>query len=557
MRKLRTHFMLLLFMVSLSAFANTASFIIRVDKHQLSIDDQLELRLTLSGDSPNRAPDFSEISKNFDILSRSQSHQMAIFNGQQSVTTELILRLSPKSVGKFTLPSITWGNHQSRSINIEVTEAADTTDQQQPVDDRKIFMSVQLQPKSPYLDSQMTYTVKLYSAIPVHNGKLSEPSGENIWVYPEAAEQHYEVIEQGKVFNVYERNYAIYPKQAGEVTVNSPKFVGYPMDAFFASRNRLSPFNRTPISIKQPAQKVQVKAKPNDRQSTWLPAYDLDMAEYWSDATTSIKVGEPIERTVTIHAQGLTLSQLPEFTWADIPGVRIYPGKVSSSERFDGKHVISERSQTITYIPTQGGQLTIPEIRLPWFNLDKEKAEIAKITSRIFAIVGAPAQTAAAPAAPVESTAANPKPVAPTVQADTPVTTVTTVANNSNTITINKAVLWFSLLFAAAIMVFTYFYAGYKSQPVTNATADPDEKSNHDMLLKQFKKACADNQLHDARKALSDYLELMSSTLSKEKSHQLRSQLAALDALLYGSQQGGPKRWDGKQCWRQCKPYLR
>jgi hypothetical protein len=57
--------------------------------------------------------------------------------------------------------------------------------------------------------------------------------------------------------------------------------------------------------------------------------------------------------------------------------MRLYPEPAAMNTRSDGSGVIGYSEQTIAYVPSQPGALTLPEIRVDWWDTDRQQAQTA------------------------------------------------------------------------------------------------------------------------------------------------------------------------------------
>ena len=107
-----------LFSVSLNG-AVTAT----VDRNTVSEFDLLTLTIRVSGGEPDRAPDFSAISRDFDIINTQtqQSSSISFINGRQtsSVRVDYVLTLRAKRLGRLSIPPIRVGNEVTSAIPIQ------------------------------------------------------------------------------------------------------------------------------------------------------------------------------------------------------------------------------------------------------------------------------------------------------------------------------------------------------------------------------------------------------------------------------------------------------
>jgi len=400
-------------------------------------------------------------------------------------------------------------------------------------------------------------------------GKLTDPSGEGFWLFPQTTEQRYEVIRYGKIYTVYERVYALFPQKAGQLILNTPKFFGQQLGAIFASRRGLSPFENHNIRIVKPAKKINVKTKPTTAPKTWLPASKVILQEQWSNDNETLKVGEPIERTINLQAKGLSLRQLPQFQWQQLNGLKIYPGKEITNEHFDGQHVISQRQQTITYIPTDSGEINLPEIRLPWFNINNNQLEIAKLKQQSLKIRAVTNANLVSPSTEKNSVTPSNNNATTQITTHPPNTSdlskqtanVTNFSKNI-TLTIDKTWLWFGLILIVGMSVIIVFWSNRKVQTDSASTMQKnntleDVTVNNHIGLIDIKKACLQKNPHVARQLIHQWLETNANLTSAASVTALQQWLKQLDGMLYSDKQTNAKNWDGKSFWREFKRRLK
>lgn len=549
------------------ATIDAAELSISASKANLNIDETIQLRLRIEGDSPQTRPDFTKLTESFEILSRSQSHQMTYINGQRSQSIEINLRLAPKKVGTFRIPPIQWGNYQSPALNFTVKElpvevmstpsANQTTKKTQAEAEqvKPVFMTVELTPVEPYVDSQILFKVKLHTSIPLHAGQLSDPSSKDAWIYPETAEKRYEVIEKGKIYNVYERSYAIFPKESGPIVIRAPKFVGQPIEALFASRHHLGNLGHSrEITLTHPSKQITVKPKQSQDNEPWLPAEDISLNDHWSQEKNNLNVGEPIERTVSIHARGLTLTQLPHFDWQSLPGMKIYPGKVTSNQHFDGQSVTSHKTQTITYIPTDNGEVEIPAMRLPWFDVQSGTRKIASLKGEKLTVMGVskPSSLVSSMELPSTNQDSSKQMSSPSLSSNT-----NEIVNSK--VGLSRQPLWssiFILIVSGALLGSVLLRK--KENIKTKSTNSQIFTSTANVSAQDIKTACIKSNPQQARRFLNEWLSLNNSKISEETRQTLQSEISQLNNLLYHNQSSSRHTtWDGKRCWKVIQKVLR
>ncbi len=119
-----TFYVLLLICSQALAAANITA---RLSHNPVSIDESFHL--IFEADSNVDDPDFSVLSKDFEILSSSQSTNMRSINGSWSLKKSWDLALISKRAGVFSIPPVPFGKDSSPSIRISVkSSASDNTE---------------------------------------------------------------------------------------------------------------------------------------------------------------------------------------------------------------------------------------------------------------------------------------------------------------------------------------------------------------------------------------------------------------------------------------------
>lgn len=346
--------------------------------------------LTISSDfRQNDRPDLSLLEKDFNVLGTGSSQQVQIINGTTSINRSWNITLQAKSVGQFHIPSLRVGKQLTNPIQIIVSVppvASDATGGQH------VFIETEIEnaDQPVYLQQQIIYTVRLLYDQQLLEGGLSDPAPENALVEQLEKNTRYKSQRKGKPYTVIERRYAIFPEKSGELIIPPLRFSGKLM-----SRNSGRPISRRDSSFQQffgrdpfagvfdqgqtvtvlsKEQRLTVLPRPaNYTGKHWIPATDLKILDSWVDQPPEFRVGEPVSRNISLQAQGLLATLLPELDGGTIPGVNIYPETPVSETRSDGTQVRGISRQVLTYIPTRAGEIIIPELKITWWDTRQEK----------------------------------------------------------------------------------------------------------------------------------------------------------------------------------------
>jgi hypothetical protein len=150
-------------------------------------------------------------------------------------------------------------------------------------------------------------------------------------------------------------------------------------DSFFAM-----PFGDPGKRVHARGESVTVEVKPHPASytaATWLPGEDLVLHDSWAAQPPEFRVGEPVTRVISIDAKGLAASHLPEVAMPAITNMRIYPEQPVRESRTDGAVVYGHSEQSFAFVPQQAGRITLPEIRLSWWDVKAGKERVAVLPS--------------------------------------------------------------------------------------------------------------------------------------------------------------------------------
>lgn len=377
--------------ISLSA---TASITVSTSRNPVALDDSFHL-IYEADSSVDDDPDFSPIYLHFDVLSSSQSTNMRSINGSWSLKKTWDLAVIAKDIGTFTIPAINFGKDISPAIQIKVSNSTSPNSlapkgQTPATVPASIFLESAIDKKTAWVQSQFIYTIRLLRTVSIANASLSEPvSSDPDAIIEKIAEDNYQTTRNGIQYDVFERRYAIFPQKSGLLKIDPLTFEGR-INATQA-RTIFDQFRMSGQSkrLRSKAVEIQVKANPPSiNLQDWLPASHLQLVEEWSEDIQNIKTGEPITRTITIAAEGLTGVQLPDLKFNDIDGLKQYPDNSVVENRPTTGGITGLKQIKVALIPAKAGTYTMPEIKLQWWNTKTNKEELAIIPQTLITATG-------------------------------------------------------------------------------------------------------------------------------------------------------------------------
>jgi len=385
-----------------------------VDRTRLVEGESLLLTLTGPGDLWG-TPDTGPLNADFQVQNQGQGTSTLMTNGRVSTTREWRFLLSPKSTGHLTIPALKLGDLASLAIAIEVVPASQAARVGEAPAAR---LEAELDRDSVYVQGQAVYTLRILLRPQVQNASLEDPKAEDVQFERLGEDQVSEILRDGQRYQVIERRYAILPQRSGPIEIQAPllsaavpesrqrggQAPGSPFASPFAQgQGPFEPFfgrdpfaemgsifQRTrPIQVRGPTLTLNVQPQPAAASSPWLPAESIQLAETWTPDPSKARVGEPLSRTIAITAQGVNAAQLPDLSTRVPDSIKLYPDKPRSETRAEGNALISIKEIKQALVPAVAGTVTLPEIRLAWWDTREDTEKVAVLPERTLEVLPA------------------------------------------------------------------------------------------------------------------------------------------------------------------------
>ncbi len=363
-------FIVLLLLVSSSSYA---AFTASVNKNPVLAGEFFVLSLQLDSSANGQQPDTSALLKDFVVGPTNTSSGMRSINGQVSRNTTWSIELMVRNPGNYTIPAFTVNGQTTAPINLTVLKADSAQTK-----NNDIFITTSIESDSLYVQQAGVYTVKLHLAADLSEGQLGAPTLADASVSQLGKQtENYEIID-GKRYLVVTRNYLIQPQQSGEYTIKGPVFKG---------RVRQNYRSVAASALGEDIQ-LTVKPIPNAVTGNWLPSELVTLDDEWAPDKTEFEVGEPITRTITLTALGITKEQLPELQLPNMKGIRSYSDQADNNHVVRNNQVISQRVESFALMPQIPGTYELPEVRIPWFNVVTNQLDYAVLPSKTITVTG-------------------------------------------------------------------------------------------------------------------------------------------------------------------------
>lgn len=513
------------------------------DRNPVRMDESFNLIFS-ADEKPDDDPDFHPLEKDLDILSQSQSSQMSVVNGRFSKRTEWTLTVTAKRTGTLTIPPIAFGNDRSEPVTI----AVDAASSKATGAGSELFLEVEAEPKNPYVQAQVIYTVRVLRRIDITGADLSEPAASDALVERLGDDLRYASERGGQQYAVVERKYAIFPQKSGTLRIGPLTLRAQVVDG---GRSRFNSFFSQPTRLERArSEAVELKVRPVPAAFAgkhWLPAESLELQDSWSTHPPKTTAGEPITRTLSVRARGATVGLLPELSESlqSIQGIKKYPDQPVMNEEKLVQGIVSVREEKTALIPSKPGTYRLPALDIPWWNTKTDRPEIAQLPERVVTVQPS-AEQAAQPAEPPEPA---PKPQANGSQPEMTGPSPPLQGNVGSGIW-----FWLALFFGFGWLGTGAAWWLSRGPRNPTAAAEPTEAAKPRAAHKALRDACMENDPLKARRALlewaagywPDRAPSNLGELGRLAGKELAVEIRRLDRTLYGR---GEQPWRGEALW--------
>ena len=391
--------------VALAAPAWADGLAARVNSGTVAEGDAFQLTLTADS-QPGTSPDLAPLQKDFDILGTSQSMSTQIINGKRSQSVSWIVSLSPKTKGSLEIPSISAGSLSSSPVAIKVVDAGAMP---KATGASGIGLTATLDDGSPFLFQETPLTVRIETSEPIKSAELIAPQSSAFELVQSGDDQVSQATRDGQTVNVIERTYMLKPQEEGTIeippfvlrgSVEDPAakrrdpFAGMGFSGFpgFGSSMFDDMFDTgKPFAVRSDPIKLTVRANPNAGagQNQWfLPAKNVRLHAEWSPEHPVFRDGEAVSRRVSLLALGASAVQLPELSFENTDGARIYLDDVQTGEDQTAEGTVARKDFLLSVVPTRGGKITLPEIKVNWTDSVSGEAKTATLPSEVITAEG-------------------------------------------------------------------------------------------------------------------------------------------------------------------------
>jgi hypothetical protein len=374
------------------------------------------------------------------------------------------------------------------------------------------------------------FTLRLFVGVATGRATLTQPeiTGGEAIVEKLGEDTQYQTDRGGRNFLVRERRYAVFPQAAGTITIGPATFEAMVIPDRGFSRVQRFRSGSLDVAV-QPA----VSPPAELLGAGWLPAQRVALSEKWNDESSELPVGIPRTREVTIEADGVLETQLPDLTLTQLPGIRQYADQPELTRELTPEGFKAKRRVAMAVIAQTPGEVTLPKIELPWFNVGTQSWEVASLPERALRVTPS-SEVAPAVPQPEATTSSSPDEVPA-----------------SNVWPALSAVLGLGWLTTALLWWRSARSPGVAGARAASTQGSAERKPNERKLLRDVQAACAANDADAARRALLGWAEARFAAapprslgaLASELTGSVAQEILALEAHIYSA---APEQWDGR-----------
>jgi len=382
-----------------------------VSDNAIFLGDRVTLTVVIDDTDSGFQLDTSSLEKDFSVSRPSRSSSSTYINGKSSFKTTWQYSLQAKRVGELLIPSFSIGNLSSDPIHISVKEPSQ---QATTTNNDAIFMENSIDKQNAYIGQPIILTSKIYISQNTSDLDLNSPTLTDATVEVYGEDKSSETIRNGIRYKIITREFKINATKAGQFTIQSPVLSGNTRQSVQVDSWR-SRIVEQPINIRGDSLSVNIKAKPADFQGNWLVSEDVRLSEDPAISQKSYHVGEPITRSITLQIASIDTDKLPNLNFNYPKNLRFYPDQDELKSGTANNIHYAQRIIRHAIIADQPGKLTLPEIKLAWWNSQTDKQEYATLPAKTLTILPAETKSGQTPLAPTSTS--NVSPTTPLINA--------------------------------------------------------------------------------------------------------------------------------------------
>ena len=356
-----------------------------VNRTQLEPDQTLELTLESTLASRDDQLDLTPLYEHFDVLGDRRLSLVSQINGRTVPVTRWVIELRPLRSGFVVIPPLTLRGDHSEPVSLRVLTAEQLANAD-PANQAPVFINAEVDTRNPYVQAQVLLTLRIFHSVSLYDDStLSGLDIPDARVEALSAPKTYERTLDGVGHGVIEIRYAIYPQRSGPLEIPSQLFSATALQPREAGSSG-SGHNARFVQLRSPSLQLEVRPVPDSypADTPWLPARQVRLSQNWQpDPSQELQRGEPLTRTLSIQADGLTASQLPELSAlsGSDDDLRQYSDQPQLENQLSDAGILGLRQESSAVVTRHAGRFEIPAIRVQWWNTQTDQLETSELAA--------------------------------------------------------------------------------------------------------------------------------------------------------------------------------
>ena len=353
-----------------------------VNKNPVVVGDMFQLRVEAKNVDDAEEPDLSGIT-GLQILNRSVQNQTSIVGTSITRTLSWTYIMIAPSSGDYLIPALKVGNEQSTPIALKVTAYSQNKRQ------KYVSLDVEVVPKKVYPQQQILVRLRISrTGVQLENETITPFELKGALV-EELSQKSHQTVKNGKKHKITEILYAVIPEKSGTLVIPQVRYQGEIIQRGSSQNNFGNIFQKRGQRIfsTSTTQSVEVKPLPTGFKNWWLPTDKLVIEEKWQPDPPVFRVGEPVTRTFSIFANGVSGNQIPELKFDYPVTLKGYADQPLIETEKSEKGLKGMRLEKWALIPSQPGKIELPGVSVSWWDIKSDTLQTAAISPKIFDIL--------------------------------------------------------------------------------------------------------------------------------------------------------------------------
>ncbi len=189
---------------------------------------------------------------------------------------------------------------------------------------------------------------------------------------------------QGQAYTGQRYQLSLFPRREGTITIPS-----IPVEVEISRWGSKS--GKASKRVQTPEVTFQVEIPPGaEGVSGLISTPGLTATQRWEPESQTFKVGDAIKRTIELNGRNISGMAFTPLNFESIEMVSIYPAESNVDDNFNRGTLTGKRIETVTYVFAEEGPIELPEIVIPWWDIDQKKMQQTVLPSLQLEITPSP-----------------------------------------------------------------------------------------------------------------------------------------------------------------------